>query len=83
LEPEGGGVENDPVNEVVFSLSRSHRNLRTGTCVFAPAQQIFGGKTPCKKSANLPLDKVIYFKVAIFQGSTKPLFTTQTWAESS
>jgi hypothetical protein len=43
----------------------------------------FGRKKPCKKSADLLLDKVIYYIGTIFLLSTKPLFTSQNRAEKN
>jgi hypothetical protein len=55
-----------------------HRNLRSGTSMLAQALQIFLGKEHFVKNRLIStLDKVIYIKGTIFQGSTKPLFTSQ------
>jgi hypothetical protein len=39
-------------------------------------------KTPCKNWLISTLDKVIYLKGTFFQGSTKPLFTSQNRVET-
>jgi hypothetical protein len=52
--------------------------------MLAQALQILLGKEPLVKNRLIPtLDKVIYFKGTNFQGSTKPLFTSQNRVEIS
>jgi hypothetical protein len=45
--------------------------------VFALVQQTFLAKNLAKSMLIPTLDKVIYYKGTLLQGSTKPLFTTQ------
>jgi hypothetical protein len=46
--------------------------------------QIFLGKEPLENSWLISfLDKIIYFKGTIFQGSTKPIFTSHNRVEIS
>jgi hypothetical protein len=52
--------------------------------MLAQVLQIFFGEKYLAKNCLISiLDKVIYFKGAIFQGSTKPLFTSQNRVEVS
>jgi hypothetical protein len=63
----------------------SHRSIKTRASMFAPVLQIFFWGKNTSRSADLPLrylDKVIYFKGTIFQGSTKPV-TSQNRVEIS
>jgi hypothetical protein len=48
----------------LISIGHYHRNLRsrTSTYVGTGLANIFGERTPCKKMADLPLDKAIGFK---------------------
>jgi hypothetical protein len=46
-------------------------------------QIFFGNEHLVKNWLISTLDKVIYFKGTIFQGSTKPLFTSQNRVEIS
>jgi hypothetical protein len=72
---------------VGFLACVTHRNLRTGTRVFALVLQIFLGKKHLVKICVIStLDGVIYFKETIFQGPrcihSKPLFTSKNRVEN-
>jgi hypothetical protein len=66
-------------------MSFAHRSLSTRTSMYVCAgpAHILGKKYPCKKSADLHLQKGIYYKWTFLQDSTKPLLTTQNRLEAS
>jgi hypothetical protein len=75
---------NNTVQLVYILIRCDHRNLRTRTSMFAQVLQIYFGKELLAKNQLIStLDKVIYFKGTIFQGCTKPLFTSQNRVEIS
>jgi hypothetical protein len=61
---------------------RGHRNLKTRTSTYV-LQILFGGKTPCKKLADLHPRQGNLIQRTVFSGLQNTLFTSQNRVEIS
>jgi hypothetical protein len=61
-----------------LNWKKTHRNLSSRMSILALVQQTFLGKKKLVKSLDIHPRQGILLQRNILQGSTKPLFTTQT-----